>query len=108
MPNVSKGIGQPKKGTNTLRRISLLTFPILIYLVKSTSSNLLSTRTRPVKNLRTIKKMLCAIVGKDKVALMTLLQYMSIPSKEKRKIIPISSILTIKKRVITLTSILKI
>lgn len=53
-----------------LGRINLLTFFLLIYLVKSNPNNLLPTKTRPAKKTKPIKKAIDVVGDKNRVAIM--------------------------------------
>lgn len=107
MLSISKNIDLQKKRIKTLRRINLLTLSLLTYLVGSNTNNLLPTKARLAKKIKTTKKIFSIIRDKNRVILMNFLQQVSILSRKKRRISLISNTSTVKKRVITLISVLR-
>lgn len=97
MPSISKDIGLQKKKRKTLRRISLLILFLLLYLVKNTPNNHLPIRVRPIKMIRTIKKV-PGIDNKDKVVAMTFFPQMSTSLRGRKRISPKLNASTVGKR----------
>lgn len=81
MLGISKATNQQKKKIRTLRKISLLTPLLLIYLVEN--NNLPFTRL--IKKIKTTKKVFGAMVDKNKVKAKIFLQQISISLLKKRK-----------------------
>lgn len=102
MLSVFEGINQQKKRIRTLRRISLLIFPLLICLVENNPS----TRAKPIRKLRPTKKVFNT-KNKNRIAAIALLPLIPILFLKKKKIFCRLNALTIGKKIITLSSVLK-
>lgn len=78
MLSIFKDINLQKRRIRTLKRINLLTFPLLTYLVGTNLDYLSHTRAKLVKKTRITKEVFGAIEGKDRIAAITPLQQVSI------------------------------
>lgn len=73
MVSVSEGTNLQKKRIRTLKKINLLTLPLLIYLVKSNLNNLPPIRAGSVEKTMIIKKVFDAVKNENKIAAITFL-----------------------------------
>lgn len=108
MPSVFEDIDLQKRKIKTLRRISPLTFFLLTYLVGSNSNHPPPIKAKPAKKTKTTKEFLGAVGSKNRIAVMILLQQVSISfSRKKRRTSCTLNTSTTEKKIITLTNIFR-
>lgn len=104
MPSVFEDTSQLKRKIKTPKRISLLIFFLLTYLMKSN----LPIRTRSTKKTKITKEVHSAVEDKNGVAVMISLPQVSISFlKKKKKTFLKLSDFTISKKIITPSNVLR-